>query len=500
MLLLDVTIVNVALPSIQRAFRASLTDLQWVIDAYALTLAALLLTAGSIADLRGRRLVFAVGISVFTLGSALCGLASDATFLALSRALQGVGGAIMFATSLALLADAFNPRERGAAFAVFGAITGVAIALGPVLGGLITSGLSWRWIFFVNLPIGVIALAITLTRVRESRAPGAKRPDWPGGVTFTAGLAALVFGLIRSHADGWGSSTVVGSLVGAFVLLSVFVAIEARSRHPMFDLRLLRVPTFNGGLIAGWAISASLFSLLTYVVLYLQNVLGSSAIDTGLRLLPLTGAIFVTAGIAGRLTDRMPVRMLIGPGFALVGVGLLLMHGLSASDGWTHLLPGMIVAGVGAGLINVPLASTAVGVVEPARAGVASGINSTFRQVGIATGVATLGSILASQASSSVTSQLRGGPLASHAHELGQAVGDGRIAQALHATPAPLRGLAAHAARVGFVDALNSILLIGAIVAFSAALLTLALIRQRDFVGARQEEPGASPAIAVAAG
>src|SRR3954466_432041 len=199
MLLLDITIVNVALPDMQRALGASLSDLQWVIDAYALTLAALLLTAGSLADLAGRRLVFSVGIVVFTLGSLLCGVATSVPFLALSRALQGTGGAIMFATSLALLAQAFAPRERGAAFGIFGATTGVAVAVGPVLGGLITSGLSWRWIFFVNLPVGVIALLVTLRFVQETRDPHPRRLDWVGFVTFSSGLALLVFGLIRSN-------------------------------------------------------------------------------------------------------------------------------------------------------------------------------------------------------------------------------------------------------------------------------------------------------------
>jgi EmrB/QacA subfamily drug resistance transporter len=490
MLLLDITIVNVALPYIQHAFHASLADLQWVIDAYALTLAAFLLTAGSIGDLAGRRLVFAVGIVVFTIGSALCGFAPGATFLALSRAFQGIGGAIMFATSLALLADAFEPRERGVAFGVFGAVTGVAVAVGPVLGGALTSGLSWRWIFFVNVPIGVVALAVTLREVRESKAPRATRPDWPGFMTFTLGLTALVYGLIRSHPDGWGSTTVIGSLTAALVLIALFLVIEMRSRSPMLDLQLLRVPTFNGGLIAAWAISASLFSLLTYIVLYLQNVLGSSALDTGLRLLPMTGGIFLTAGLAGRLTGHVPTRLLIAPGFALIGAGLLLFRGITPSDTWTHLLPGMIVGGIGAGFVNVPLASTAVGVVEPQRSGMASGINSTLRQVGIATGVAALGSILASQASSSVVSHLRGTPLASHAQALASSVSNGSVLEALQAVPAHLRGVAAVAARAGFVDGLNEIFLLGAITAFAAAALTLLLIRQRDFVGHGAEEGG----------
>jgi EmrB/QacA subfamily drug resistance transporter len=483
MLLLDITIVNVALPYIQQAFHASLADLQWVIDAYALTLAAFLLTAGSVGDLAGRRLVFAVGIVVFTVGSALCGFAPDATFLALSRAFQGVGGAIMFATSLALLADAFEPRERGVAFGAFGAVTGVAVAIGPVLGGALTSGLSWRWIFFVNVPIGVIALLITLRAVRESKAPVASRPDWLGFVTFTLGLSALVYGLIRSHPDGWGSTTVAGSLAAAAGLIALFLVIEVRSRSPMLDLRLLRVPTFNGGLIAAWAISAGLFSLLTYIVLYLQNVLGSSALDTGERLLPLTGATFLTAGLAGRLTGHVPTRLLIAPGFALIGIGLLLMRGITPSETWTHLLPGLTVAGIGGGFVNVPLASTAVGVVEPQQAGMASGINSTLRQVGIATGVAALGSILAGQASSSVVSRLHGTPLAAHAHAFADAVGNGSVLQALQAVPPHARAVAAGAARAGYIDGLNEVLLIGAVTTFAAALLTFALIRQRDFVG-----------------
>jgi EmrB/QacA subfamily drug resistance transporter len=496
MLLLDITIVNVALPYIQQAFHASLSDLQWVIDAYALTLAAFLLTAGSVGDLMGRRLVFAVGIVFFTVGSALCGLAPDATFLALARAFQGIGGAIMFATSLALLAAAFPPRERGVAFGVFGAITGVAVAVGPVIGGALTSGLSWRWIFFVNLPIGVLALVVTLREVQESKAPVARRPDWAGFVAFTLGLTALVYGLIRSHPDGWGSTTVAGSLIAAVVLLSLFFVIELRSRAPMLDLGLLRVPTFNGGLIAAWGISAGLFSLLTYIVLYLQNVLGSSAIDTGVRLLPLTGAIFLTAGIAGRLTGHVPTRWLIGPGFVLIGVGLLLTRGITPGDSWTHLLPGLTVAGIGAGFVNVPLASTAVGVVEPARAGMASGINSTARQVGIATGVAALGSILATQVDGSVVSHLSRTPLAAHSHALAQAVSNGSVLQAIQTVPAQLRGLAAGAARIGFIDGLNDILLIGALIAFAAAVLTTLLIRQRDFVEATGPEAGGAPATA----
>ncbi len=481
MLLLDITIVNVALPQIEIAFKASLSDLQWVIDAYALTLAALLLTAGSIADLAGRRRVFATGIVVFTLGSALCGVAQSSLFLSLARALQGIGGAIMFATALALLAQAFTPRERGVAFAAFGAVTGVAVAVGPVIGGAITSGLNWRWIFFVNVPIGVAAFAITLLRVDESKLPGAPRPDVLGFVTFSLALAGLVFGLIRSQAAGWGSLQVTGSLVAAVVLMVAFIMIELRVREPMLDLNLLRVPTFNGGLVSAWAVSASIFAMLTYLVIYFQDVLGYSAVAAGVRFLPLTGAVFLVAGIAGRLTTKVPIRLLIGGGFASVVAGMLLMRGLTASDSWTHFLPGFILAGIGAGFINVPLASTAVGVVTPERAGMASGINSTLRQVGIATGVAALGTILASQIRSQVISHLAGTPLAAHSHQLATAISSGGAGQAIAHAPHAVQGLIASTAKASYVDALNTILLVGAGVAFVGMVVALAAIRNRDF-------------------
>jgi EmrB/QacA subfamily drug resistance transporter len=470
-----------------------------VIDAYALSLAALLLTAGSLADLLGRRVVFAAGIAIFTAGSLLCGVAQSPLFLSLARAGQGVGGAIMFATSLALLAHAFRGRDRGVAFGVFGAITGIAVAVGPVLGGAITSGLSWRWIFFVNIPIGVVAVALTLLRVEESRDPRARRPDWLGFLSFSSALGLLVYGLIESSTHSWGSHLVLGSLVTALLLLLVFVALELRQQRPMFDLSLLRNPTFVGGLGSAFAISASAFSMITFLVLYLQNVLGYSAIATGVRLLVLSGAVFVTAGVAGRLSARVPTRLLIGPGFALIGTGLLLMRGLSATSGWTHLLPGLVLVGAGAGLVSTPLASTAVGVVHPNRAGMASGINTTFRQIGIAAGVAVLGSIFASQIRHRVASSLAGTPLAHSTHQIATAVSSGNLAQLLAHAPRAARHQLATAATNSFVHALNDILLIAAIVAFAGAAIALTLIRPKDFVDTSENVIAEAPTTAAAA-
>ncbi len=494
MLLLDVTIVNVALPDIQTEFGASLSDLQWVIDAYALSLAALLLTAGSLADLYGRRRVFVIGLVLFTLGSVACGSAQDIALLTISRAFQGIGGAAMFATALALLASAFSGKDRGTAFGVFGATTGVAVAIGPVLGGALTSGLSWRWIFFVNIPICLVAVAVTLMKVEESRDPQAGRPDWFGFVSFSLSLGALVYGLIEAGQKSWSDGLVVSCLVAAAVLMVVFVVSQARQRSPMFDLGLLRKPTFTGGLIAAFGVSASIFSLLAYLVIYLQNVLGFSAVDTGVRLLFLSVASFFAAAMAGRLTEKMPVKWLIGPGFLILGVGLLLILGIAPDSSWTHLIPGLTIAGIGIGMINPPLASTAVGVVPVERSGMASGVNSTFRQVGIATGIAALGSIFSQQVADAVRPGLADKVPASALDGLTGALSGGQVqAAAAGAQKAAEASGGQGAGQQAFdlvnsvgtsavVDALNHIVAIAAVIAFVAGALCLALIRQKDFV------------------
>ncbi len=482
MLLLDITIVNVALPDIQKALHSSFSDLQWIVDAYALTLAAFLLTAGSLADMYGRRLLYLIGLVIFTCASVLCGFSVSTLMIQLSRGLQGVGGAIMFAVSLALLADAFRGKDRGVAFGVWGAVTGLAVAIGPLLGGILTSGISWRWIFFVNAPIGVLALVITAIRVAESRAPQATRPDWAGFGLFTIALASLVYGLIESNQKGFTDSLVLGCFAVAAVLLLAFVIVELRMRSPMFDLKLFRLPTFTGGLVAAFGLSASIFSMLLYLVLYLQDILGYSALGTGVRLTVISGGILVTATLSGRLTSRVPIRFLIGPGLLLVGVGLLLMRGLDASSTWTHLIPGMIIGGLAVGLVNPPLASTAVGVVQPQRAGMASGINSTFRQVGIATGIALLGSLFSNQVRTNVTSMVNAVPgLSGKGPQIAGAVQSGQIGNLIGRLPGPVRAQVGGITRAAFTGGLDHILLVAAIIAFVSGVITLFAIRQKDF-------------------
>jgi EmrB/QacA subfamily drug resistance transporter len=484
MLLLDVTIVNVALPSIQRSLHSSFSDLQWVVDAYSLLLAAFLLTSGSLADIFGRRVVFASGLVVFTLASMVCGLAASPLILNLFRGVQGIGGAMMFATALALIAQEFHGADRGTAFGAWGATTGLAVAIGPLIGGAFTSAFGWESIFFLNVPIGIAALVVTMTKLVNVRPPGETRIDWGGLVTFSAALFLLVFGLVRGNDWGWGSGKTVAMLAGAIVLLVAFYAIERYVEHPMFDLSLFSKPTFTGASIVAFSLSSSMFAMFLYLTLYIQGILDFGPLQAGLRFLPQTFVMFLVAPIAGKLSTRLPVRLFMGFGLLLVGGGLLLMRGLSPSSQWTALLPGFIISGIGVGLINPPLASTAVGVVEPQHSGMASGINTTFRQVGIATGVAGLGAVFQSSVQSKVTALLASTPGASLSHQFATAVYSGAAPGAIAAAPPAARATLTHVARVSFTSAMNDVLLIAAVVAIVGGLLAFVLIRARDFVGA----------------
>ena len=393
MLLLDVTVVNVALPAIRSDLGASFAEMQWVIDAYALTLAATLLTAGALADRLGRRAMFAAGLAAFTVCSALCGAATSGPALDVARGLQGVGAAAMFAASLAILAHEFRGRERGFALGVWGATTGAALALGPLAGGLLVDGAGWRWVFLVNVPIGVVLVALTLLRLPESREQRPRRLDLPGLVTFSGACFLATFALIRGNGDGWGSAPVAGSLAAAAALLAAFVVIERRSASAMLPGALFRIPAFTGTAVVAFAQSVALYPLFLFLAIYLQEVLGHSPTETGVRLLPLTLALFVVAPLSGRLTGRVPLRVPLIGGLVLIGVGLLLMRGVEADGSWTHLLPGFLVGGAAIGLISPALAAAMVAVLSVEQSGLASGINNTFRQLGIAAGIAGLGAI-----------------------------------------------------------------------------------------------------------
>ena len=487
MLLLDITVVNVALPDIGRSLDANFTDLQWVIDAYALSLAAFLLTAGALADLLGRRLVFTAGLVLFTAASVLCAAAGTPTLLNLARGLQGVGGAAMFATSLALIAQAFHGPERGTAFGIWGATTGAAVAIGPLVGGVVVEHIGWEAIFLVNVPIGVGAVWVTLTRVAESRDPGARGVDWAGLVTFSTALFLLVFALVRGNAEGWRSPLIVGFLAGAGLLLVAFVLVERRQERPMLDLSLFRRPPFVGVSLAAFALSASMFSVFLYLTLYLQNALGYGPLETGLRFLPITILSFVVAPVAGKLSAGCRPRRSSAAGCSSSGPASCSCAASTPPRAGQRCCAGFVVAGAGIGMTNPPLASTAVGLVEPQRSGMASGINNTFRQVGIATGTAGLGALFQQLLENRVTDAF---PRAARLPVEAYASGD----------PGPFARLpGGREAYLGaFTGALNGVLLTAACVALAGAALSLVLIRRPSAPAAQQaDSPPAAGAVAA---
>ena len=483
MLLLDITVVVVALPSIQERFAADLTGLQWVVDAYALSLAALILTAGALADRYGRRLVFSAGVVLFTAASLLCGLAWSTTALDVARALQGIGGAALFATALALIGHEYRGPERFGALAVWGATIGAAVACGPLVGGILTEALGWRWIFFVNIPVGVFALAVALTRIAESRDEGATRTDVQGLLTFSAALLLLVFGILRGNAHGWSSGLIMASLIGGVLLLGAFVLVEVRQARPMLDVALFRERAFVGVSVATFCIAAGMFAMFPYLSIYLQDILGYSPLAAGLRFLPITAFVFFVPLATRRIAARVPLRVMIGTGLALVAGGLALMYGLESDSPWTALLPGFVVAGIGIGIANPALAAGALRVVDPSRTGMASGINNTFRLGGVAIGVAALGALLENRVASALSV-----PPDVDAHELAAAVSSSGT-RAVAGQP----GLV-ESAQSAFVSGLDDVLLTGSVVLVVGALAAATLLRSPAPVPSGAAEPGTEAA------
>jgi EmrB/QacA subfamily drug resistance transporter len=399
MLMLDIAVVNSALPYLARDTHAGLGGVQWVVDAYTLALAAVVLSAGSVADRRGRRIVFGAGTGLFTLASLACATAGTIAVLDISRAVQGLGAAVMFASSLAILADAFPaPQERAGAMAAYGATIGASFAVGPAVGGALTTWLSWRAVFFVNVPLGLLVLLGTAAWVRESRDPHARKLDWPGQITLSGGLFLLVLALLRGNTDGWGSARTLAELGGAGVMLVAFVAVESRARTPMLPLGFFRRRDFTAAQLAAFAISASFFALYLYMTLYLQDVLRLSALDAGLVYLPGSVLLFVVSGVSAQLGARVRPVMLVCGGLGLVALGLVLMTIIGPRSSWTAILPGDLIVCIGTGLFNPPLAMIALGAGSAESSGLLAGVNDAFRQGGIAVGVAVFGALLPSGA------------------------------------------------------------------------------------------------------
>jgi len=395
MLLLDITVVNTALPDIQQDLDASFTDLQWVIDAYALTLAAFTLSAGSLADRLGRRRVFVAGLVIFTLASLACGLAPSATALNIARAVQGIGGAVMFAVSLALIAQEFHGREMGTATGIYGATIGGAVAIGPLVGGALTEGFGWEWIFFLNVPIGLIVILAGQRVLHESRVElGNRSLDIAGAILVTAGLTLLVYGLVTTDTYSWTSSRVLGSLAGAAVLLAGFIAVELRAKAPILPFSIFRLKSLTGANIVGLLLGAAIFSMFFLLSLYMQQVLGYSALKAGVAYLLVASVIIVAAGASQALVTRIGVRSVLITGMVLLVAGLVWFSQVSVHGSYaTDLAPGFILAGIGLGFSFVPVQIASLIGVTHDEAGIASGLINTSQQVGGALGVAVLSTI-----------------------------------------------------------------------------------------------------------
>jgi EmrB/QacA subfamily drug resistance transporter len=455
MIMLDNTVVNVALPSIAADLNIGLSELEWIVTGYALTFASLMLTGGKLADLLGRRRIFIVGLAIFTLSSLVCGLAGSGELLIGARVVQGAGAALMNPATLSIIAATFPPRQRGMAIGIWAGVSAMALAIGPLVGGLLTEHISWSWIFFVNVPIGVIAIAASLLLIPESQDESAEqRLDLPGLLTSGIGLFALTYGLIEANTYGWTSSRILGAFAVAVAMLVAFVLLETRQRLPMLDLSLFRNGTFAGANLAVLLVALAMFGVFFFVSLYMQGVLGYSAVQTGAAFLPLTILIMLTAPIAGRSSDRFGSRWLMTVGMILIAIQLFYFSRLGVEESYWNILPAMILGGFGMSMVMTPSAAAAVRALPVDKAGVGSAVLNAFRQVGGSMGIAVIGAIMA--------------------HEIGD-----------------LRGPAVFRQKELFVDGFSTALTVAALIAVLGAVVSFALVRAHD----REPTPDGVPEV-----
>jgi EmrB/QacA subfamily drug resistance transporter len=444
MIMLDNTVVNVALPSIERDLHVSISSLEWVVTAYALTFAALLITGGKLGDLLGRRRIFVVGMAIFTLSSLACGLAPSAGFLIGARAVQGVGAALMNPASLSIITATFPPRERGQAIGIWAGVSAMALAIGPLVGGLIVDNINWNWIFFINVPVGVAGIVVSRFVIKESRDTSHEQSiDLPGLITSSAGLFALTYALIEGNGHGWTSPEILGLFAAAAALLIAFVVLEHYQRLPMLDLSLFRIGSFTGSNLVAMLVSLGMFGVFFFVSLYLQNILGWSPTKAGASFLPMTILIILVAPIAGKMSDRVGSRWLMGGGMTLVSISLLLYQRVGLHSTFWTLLPAMLLGGVGMALTMSPMTAAAMSSVPVDKAGVGSGVLNSFRQLGGSLGIALMGAILASYVSTT------------------------------SASPESAQQ---------FVNGLHAALLVAAVITFAAAVVAVVTVRTRPEV------------------
>jgi EmrB/QacA subfamily drug resistance transporter len=473
MVMLDNTVVNVALPSIQREIHAQLSALEWVINGYTLTFAVLIATGGRLGDIFGRRRMFLAGVIIFAVTSATAGLAQDPAMLIGSRAIQGIGAALMMPATLSIITHTFPAAERGRAIGIWAGVSALALSIGPVIGGFLTEYVSWRAIFFINLPVAVGAVVATLFAVTESRDETVdRRVDYPGVVTLTAALTAIVLALIEGNSWGWASPGIIGLLAGGVIGLAAFVAIELRVAVPMVEFALFRTGQFIGSNLIAFIITFAMMGTFFFMALYMQDILGYSALEAGVRFLPTTMVIAVIAPISGRLADRLGPAVPMSGGLAVLAVSMFMFAGITTSTTYSGLLVPFILMGIGIALVMSPMSTAAMNAVSVQKSGVASGVLQMSRMVGASVGVAATGAIFQAQ------------------------LGSGFNPSALATAP--------EQARATFVDALSSAMLLAAIVVVAGLVVSLALVRgaraKRAEAQVATAEEGAGSATPLSAG
>ncbi len=481
MMMLDNTVVNIALPAIQRDLHASLSSLLWTVNAYTLTFAVLMVTGGRLGDIFGRRRMFLYGVAVFGLASLAIGFAPNDAVLVTFRAIQGIGAAFMMPATLSIITQAFPPHQRGTAIGTWAGVSAMALAIGPVLGGLLTQDVSWRAIFFINPPIAAVAVAVTLFATRESRDETVGRSvDFRGIAALTIGLTSLVLALIEANSWHWGSVRIIGLFVLAGFAIVAFVLIEMRVRAPMVDFAFFRSRTSAGANLVGFLVTFGMFAQFFFITLYLQNVLHYSALQTGIRFLPATIVIIIMGPLAGKLTDRVGPRSLMTLGLLIVAGAMLIQSGINEHSGYGLLLPGFIGMGLGMGLVMSPMSTAAMNAVDRSKAGAASGVLSMSRMVGGSVGLAAMGALVAAVGKSQISSLLPHLPTGVRDHIVSSLGSGSASTGSHHAAPQIV-----HAIHSAFISALGTGLEIGAAVMVVGAVIAWVLIERT----AAQPEP-----------
>src|SRR4051794_8746943 len=473
MVMLDNTVVNVALPSIQRDLDAHISQLEWVINGYTLTFAVLIATGGRLGDIFGRRRMFLSGVVIFAITSATAGIAQDSTMLIASRAIQGIGAALMMPATLSIITHTFPAAERGRAIGTWAGVSALALSIGPVVGGFLTEYVSWRAIFFINLPVAAAAVAVTVFAVRESRDETVDRHvDYPGVIALTASLTAIVLALIEGNSWGWSSPSTVSLLVGGAIGLAIFVAIELRVASPMVEFALFKTRQFIGTNPVAFIITFAMMGTFFFMALYMQDILGYGALEAGIRFLPTTIVIAVIAPISGRLADRLGPATPMSAGLAILAVSMFLFAGINTGTTYAGLVIPFVLMRLGIALVMSPMSTAAMNAVSAQKSGVASGVLQMSRMIGASVGVAATGAIFQSQ--------------------LGSGFDPGTLATAREQ------------ARATFVDALSSAMLLAAVVVVAGLVVSLALVRgaraKRVDAPVAPPEQGAGTATPLSAG